>query len=88
MVWGVRILIQFNRGLLGKWLKRYTTKNEALSRLVVETKYDSLQGGWCSKEVVRLFEVGVWKYIRSGWRVFFSFIRYGMKDGSKDQVLT
>jgi len=33
--------------------------------LVVEAKYDSLSGGWCSKEVAELFSVGVWKHIRT-----------------------
>jgi hypothetical protein len=37
----------------------------------VETKYDSTSGGWCSKEVVDPFGVGVWKYIRRGWEFFF-----------------
>jgi hypothetical protein len=36
----------------------------------VETKYDSMRVGWCSKEVVRPFGVGVWKYIRRGWEFF------------------
>jgi len=45
-------------------------KREALWRLVVETKYDSMSGGWCSKEVVGSFGVGVRKYIRRG-REFF-----------------
>lgn len=41
-------------------------EKEALWRLAVETKYDSLRGGWFSKEVAGPFSVGVWKYIRSG----------------------
>jgi hypothetical protein len=48
---GVKNLIQFNRALLGKWLWRYATEREALWRSVVDIKYDSLRGGWCSKEV-------------------------------------
>jgi len=35
---------------------------EALWRLVIEAKYESLKGGWCSKEVFETFEVGVWKH--------------------------
>jgi hypothetical protein len=34
-------------------------EREALWRLVIETKYDSLRVGWCSKEVTRPFGVGV-----------------------------
>jgi len=39
-------LIQFNRALLGKWFWQYATEREALWKLVIETKYDSLRGGW------------------------------------------
>jgi hypothetical protein len=38
--------------------------------LVVEAKYDSLSGSWCSKKVAGPFGVGVWKHIRREWRVF------------------
>jgi hypothetical protein len=61
-----------------KMIRRYTTQMEALWRLVVETKYDSLRGAWCSKEVAGPFEVEVWKNIRIGWGVFLSFVRYEM----------
>jgi hypothetical protein len=43
---GVRNLIQFNRALLGKWLWRFAKEREALWRLVIEVKYESLRGGW------------------------------------------
>jgi hypothetical protein len=45
----VRNLIHFNRVLFGKWFQRYATEMETLWRSVVETKYDSTRGGWCSK---------------------------------------
>jgi hypothetical protein len=61
----VRNLIQFNQSILRKWLLHYATK-EALWRLVINTKCDSLRRGWCSKEVTEPFGVGVWKYIRRG----------------------
>jgi len=32
----------------------------------VETKYNSLRGGWCSKKVTSPFGVRAWKYIRRG----------------------
>jgi hypothetical protein len=68
---GVRNLVRFNHVLLGKWLWWYAMEKEALWRLVVKTKYDSMRGSWCSKEVVEPFGVGVWKkYIRRGWGVF------------------
>jgi hypothetical protein len=39
-------------------------EREALWRLMMETKFDSMRGGWCSKEVMGPFGVGVWTYIR------------------------
>jgi hypothetical protein len=33
---------------------------------MVETKYNSLRGGWCSKKVTSPFGVRAWKYIRRG----------------------
>jgi hypothetical protein len=41
----VRNMIQFNQALLEKWLCSYVTKREALRRMVIKTKYDSLRGG-------------------------------------------
>jgi hypothetical protein len=58
---GVRNLIQFNQALLGKWLWCFGMERDALWRLVVEAKYDSLWEGWCSIEVVGSFGVGVRK---------------------------
>jgi hypothetical protein len=46
-------------------------EREALWRMVIYTKYDCLRGGWCSKEVMRPFGVGVWKFIRRGREYFF-----------------
>jgi hypothetical protein len=60
-------MIQFNRDLLGKWLWCCPMDREALWRLVVETRYDNLRGGWRSREVAGCFRVGAWKYIRGEW---------------------
>ena len=47
-------------------------------------KYDSMKGGWCSKEIVGALEVGVRKNIWRAWVFFFSrFVRYEVGDGSK-----
>jgi hypothetical protein len=51
---GIRNLLQFNRTLLGKWLWQYAMDRDVLWRLVVDAKYNSSRGGWCSKEVVGL----------------------------------
>jgi hypothetical protein len=80
---GVRNLLQFNRALLGKWLWRYAMDREALWRLVVDAKYNSSRGGWCSEEVVGSFGVGVWKHIRRGWDKFSTFAHFDVGIGSK-----
>lgn len=71
-----------NRALLEKWLWCYAMKREDSWRLVIDTKYDRLKGGWCSKEVTWPFGVGVWKFIRRGWETFSKFVRYEVGDGS------
>jgi hypothetical protein len=43
----------------------------------------AFMGGWYSKEVVGPFAVGVWKYIRRGWKFFSKVVRYEVGDGSK-----
>jgi hypothetical protein len=48
----------------------------------METIYDSMSGGWFSKEIVGPFGVGVWKYVRREWGVFSRFVRYEVGDGS------
>jgi hypothetical protein len=47
----------------------------------VDTKYDSLGGGWCSKELAGPYGVGVWKSMRR-WEDFSKFVRYEVGDGS------
>jgi hypothetical protein len=45
-------VIQFNQALLGKWMWRFALEREALWRLVIEVKYESLGSEWCSLVVV------------------------------------
>jgi hypothetical protein len=49
----------------------------------VDSKYGSLWGGWCSREVAGAFGVGLWKFIRKGWENFSKFLRYEVGDGSR-----
>jgi hypothetical protein len=49
----------------------------------VDVKYESLSGGWCSKEVGGSYGVGVWKCIRRRWADFANHVRYEVGDGSK-----
>jgi len=76
-------MIKFNRALMGKWLRRFALERDALWRKVVDIKYGSMRGGWCSKEVGGSFGVGVWKCIRRGWDAFAAHVRYEVGDGSK-----
>jgi hypothetical protein len=73
----------FNRALLGKWLWCYVHEREALWRVVVDSKYGSSWGGWCSNEVHGSYGVSLWKNIRRGWREFSSHTRFEVGDGSK-----
>jgi hypothetical protein len=41
-----------------------------------------LRGGWCAKEVLGIFGVGVWKHIRRGWEKFRNFVRFDVRVGS------
>jgi hypothetical protein len=77
----VKNLIQLNRALLGKQLWKYATERKVLWRLVVDTIYVSLRGGWCSKEVLRPYSVALWKCIMKGWESFSYFVRYEVGDG-------
>jgi hypothetical protein len=60
---------------------------EELWRLVIETEYDSIRGSLCSKEVTGPFGVGIWKFIRRGWKTFSKFVRYEAGDGSNVNFL-
>jgi hypothetical protein len=80
---GFRNLKTFNRALLGKGLWRYGFERDAWWRVVVDSKYGSLRGGWCSLEPIGAFGVGVWKNIRKGWDSFSRYTRFIVGDGSK-----
>jgi hypothetical protein len=45
---GLRKLVDFNCALLGTWLWHYGHEREAWWRVVVEAKYGSMWGGWCT----------------------------------------
>jgi hypothetical protein len=78
-------MIRFNRTLLGKWLCQFAMEMDAFWRKVVDIKYGSMRGDWCSKEVGRPFGVGVgvWKCIRRGWDAFAHDVRFEVGDTSK-----
>jgi hypothetical protein len=82
---GVKNLRLFNQSLLGKWLWRYGKERDALWRQVVEVKYGSLWGGWCSKYCRGAYGVGLWKGIRKGWDRFSHSISFSVGNGARVQ---
>jgi hypothetical protein len=80
---GIRNLRTFNRALLGKWLWRYVNEREARWRVVVDAKFGSMGGGWCSRAPTGPHGVGLWKNIRRGWSLFCSHTRFELGDGSR-----
>jgi hypothetical protein len=41
---------------------------------VIEVKYGSVRGGWCSLLAVGSYGGSVWKYIQRGWDTFSKFV--------------
>jgi hypothetical protein len=80
---GIRNLMVFNRTLLGKWLWHYGSKRDAWWRVVVDSKFGSLWGGWCYLEPEGAFGVGLWKNIRRGWDTFKGLTRFAVGDGTR-----
>ena len=73
----------FNKALLGKWLWRYATEPMSLWRRVVDSKYGSQWGGWCSKHSKEPYGVSLWNHIRKGWGCFSQYISFKVGDGSQ-----
>jgi hypothetical protein len=63
--------------------KKKKKEIEALWRPVVDCKFGSSWGGWCSGEVNELHGVGLWKFIRKGWGDFSRYTRLVVRDDSK-----
>jgi len=79
---GVRNVINFNQALLGKWIWRFSQKRNALWKSLIEVKYGSVRGGWCSLPVMGPYDVSVWKFIRRGWDNVAKYLRFEVGDGS------
>ena len=69
---GIRKIRLSNEALLGKWLWRFGIEKDALWRQVIEMKYGSVWGGWCTKSMNGLYGVGLWKNISQGWPFFLT----------------
>ena len=48
-------------------------ERDALWRMVMDAKYGSMWGGWCSNSVQGPYEFCLWKSIRKGWDGYVSF---------------
>jgi hypothetical protein len=48
--------------------------------VVVDSKFGSLWGRWCSLEPVGAHGVGLWKNIKKGWEILFGFARFEVGD--------
>lgn len=72
----------FNCALLGKLLWLYVHERGAWQRIVVDAKYSSSWGGWCSIEPSGPFAVGLWKNIKKRWMMFSSHTRFEIGDNS------
>jgi len=79
---GIRNLKIFNRALLGKWLWHYVHEREAWLK-IVDAKFGSAWGEWCSIDPPGSHGVGLWKYIKKGWSLFCRHTRFELGDGSK-----
>ncbi|XP_042974721.1 uncharacterized protein LOC122306358 [Carya illinoinensis] len=80
---GVRKLKTFNKTLLGKWLWHYHQEGDALWRNILDVKYGSVWGGWCSKEVRGAYGVRVCKLIWNGWDDFLGNYRLKVERGTQ-----
>ena len=49
---------------------------------MVDSKYGSQWGGWCSHRVHVLYGVGLWKFIRAGWDDFSRSLAFQVGDGT------
>lgn len=61
----IRNVLLFNKALFRKWLWLYAFEREVLWQMLLEAKYESMWGRWCSNKV------GVWKNMKRCWIAFF-----------------
>ena len=84
---GVKNLIYSNQALLGKWLWRFATENDAFWRKLVAMKYGTNPGDWVSRVGQGTYGVSVWKYVRKGWEQFSAHIKFKVGEWHLHSVL-
>jgi hypothetical protein len=80
---GIRQTIPFNQALMGKWLWRFATENNAFWRQVIASKYGVEKGDWYTKEEREGHGVCLWKHIRLGWQQFSKYVSYSIGSGER-----
>jgi len=83
----VRNLMMFNHALLKKWLWHYLHEREGWCRVMVDSKFGRLWGGWCSNEPLGMHGLGLWKNIKRGWGKLSNPTKFEVGDGSKVKSL-
>ncbi|XP_059669320.1 uncharacterized protein LOC132314474 [Cornus florida] len=78
---GIRKIVPFNRALLGRWLWRFGRERHRQWRRVVLCRFGEGSGGWSSLPVTIMGGVGLWKFIRKGWDVCSTLIRFKVRNG-------
>ena len=79
---GIKNLIYSNQALLGKWLWRFATEQDALWRKVVALKYGISPGNWVSVIGHGPYGISLWKLIRKGWEKFQGYIKFEVGNGN------
>jgi hypothetical protein len=66
-----------------KWLWHFGKEKGALWRRVIDLKYGSDVGGWCTNAMTEPYGVSLWKFIRRGRDNFFQRVRFEVGKGSR-----
>ena len=80
---GVRSFFILNRALLCNWSWRFAVETESLWKLVISRKFGVERGGWSTREVREVYEVGLWKEIRKEGSLMFKNIAFLLGDGRR-----
>ena len=60
----------------------YAAEKEALWRKIVDLKYGSMRGGWCSNPAQGPYGTSLWKTIRKGWFRFAANVSFQVGNGA------
>lgn len=77
-----KLLVMFNKALLGKWLWRFGVERVSFWREIIGSKYGVMEGGWCSVDGRGSYGVSLWRYIQRGWSDFRDNLNYEVGNGN------